>query len=355
MHDACFLPCSCHVDGNVQCNEMAWAGDGNRFVNIRCSCLMLDRNRSFVSRWRPPCVSALTPEDRCHLNGLGTHEGRSRYGTALEAIDAPARWLTKKARGGVLISVSRNKKEAGSLSMRHSPRRFAGRLWLRESGAVTFGVVDAATARCGPIATLPGFTRGLDFSGRFAFIGLWRRMSGAPGRGRRVRVLDSVAQTANYLSDVNDVGSQQFKHTAGTAVSNVMLTTATSTTANSGINLDILYQGSGARNGIANVSVNAGQSDTSGSMGPKVNVPVTIVAIDPDESVRGPVTIQFSLALNVKTFASNNAAADLTYAASYTHDGTTTSLASKCRARELGLGASSSREGVAIRVGLSPM
>jgi len=41
------------------------------FVNTRFSCLCtLDGVHSFVPRWRPPFVSALAPEDRCHLNGL---------------------------------------------------------------------------------------------------------------------------------------------------------------------------------------------------------------------------------------------------------------------------------------------
>jgi uncharacterized protein (TIGR03032 family) len=80
-HDACFLPRSCHVTGNVQVHEMAWADDELWFVNTRFSCLCtLDRNHSFVARWRPPFVTALIPDDRCHLNGLGMVEGGARYG-----------------------------------------------------------------------------------------------------------------------------------------------------------------------------------------------------------------------------------------------------------------------------------
>src|SRR4029077_18523687 len=97
-HDACYLPRSCHVTGNVQIHEMAWAEDELWFVNTRFSCLCtLDRNHSFVSRWRPPFVSALTPEDRCHLNGLAMAEGpdgRSipRWVTAHAASDTRHGW-----------------------------------------------------------------------------------------------------------------------------------------------------------------------------------------------------------------------------------------------------------------------
>jgi uncharacterized protein (TIGR03032 family) len=172
-NDACFLPRSCHVTGNVQIHEMAWGEDELWFVNTRFSCLCtLDRLHSFVSRWRPPFVSALAPEDRCHLNGLAMVDGRPRYVTALGDTDSPAGWRANKARGGVLIDVSSGETIARGLSMPHSPRWYAGRLWLLESGTGTFGAVDLDTGRYEPIAELPGFTRGLDFLGPYAFIGL---------------------------------------------------------------------------------------------------------------------------------------------------------------------------------------
>jgi uncharacterized protein (TIGR03032 family) len=58
------------------------------------------------------------------------------------------------------------------LSMPHSPRWYAGRLWVCESGAGTLGFIDPGTGRYQPIAEVPGFTRGLDFVGNLAFVGL---------------------------------------------------------------------------------------------------------------------------------------------------------------------------------------
>lgn len=173
-HDACFLPRSCHVTGNVRIHEMAWGhGDELWFANTRFSCLCtIDRIHSFVARWRPPFVSALTPEDRCHLNGLAMIDGQPRYVTALGESDEPSGWRANKANGGVLIDVASGETMARGLSMPHSPRWYAGRLWLLESGTGTFGTVDPGTGRYEPIATLPGFTRGLDFYGNCAFIGL---------------------------------------------------------------------------------------------------------------------------------------------------------------------------------------
>jgi uncharacterized protein (TIGR03032 family) len=173
-HDACFLPRGCHVTGNIQIHEMAW-GQGEELwvVNTRFSCLCtLDRSASFTPRWRPPFVTALEPSDRCHLNGVGMRDGRPQFVTALGATDAPAGWRENKARGGIVIDVATGEILARGLSMPHSPRWYAGRLWLCESGTGTIGSVDLASGRYQAIASVPGFTRGLDFVGSLAFVGL---------------------------------------------------------------------------------------------------------------------------------------------------------------------------------------
>jgi uncharacterized protein (TIGR03032 family) len=186
-HDACFLPRHCHVSGNVQVHEMAFGdrtplapggrgvgGEGELwFVNTRFSCLCtLDPSSSFVPRWRPPFVTALEPTDRCHLNGLAIEDGQPRYVTALGATDSAAGWRANKARGGLLLDVPSGELVASGLSMPHSPRLHDGRLWVCESGAGTLGIVDVGTGRYEPVAAVPGFTRGLDFAGGIAFVGL---------------------------------------------------------------------------------------------------------------------------------------------------------------------------------------
>jgi uncharacterized protein (TIGR03032 family) len=173
-HDACYLPRSSHFTGNIQIHEMAWGAQGELWVvNTRFSCLCtLDRSASFTPRWRPPFVSELEPSDRCHLNGLGMVDGRPRYVTALGETDEPGGWRANKARGGILIDLDSGEVITRGLSMPHSPRWYAGRLWVCESGAGTLGFIDLNTGRYEPIAEVPGFTRGLDFAGNFAFVGL---------------------------------------------------------------------------------------------------------------------------------------------------------------------------------------
>jgi uncharacterized protein (TIGR03032 family) len=178
-HDACYLPRATHGTGDIDIHEMAWAGDELWFVNTRFSCLCtLDGVHSFVPRWRPPFVTALAPEDRCHLNGLGLAPGAQGgtnprgYVTALAAADTPQGWRAHKRDGGVLLDVPGGTVIVGGLSMPHSPRLHVGKLWVLESGKGGLGIVDPQAGRYECVAELPGFTRGLDFVGNLAFVGL---------------------------------------------------------------------------------------------------------------------------------------------------------------------------------------
>src|SRR5262245_53391986 len=134
QHDACFLPRSCHVTGDIGVHKLAWVGDELWVVNTRFSCLCtLHPDYSFVPRWRPPFVSALAAEDRCHLNGLAVVDGGPQCATALGETDTAGGWRANKSHGGCLIDVPSGAVVARGLSMPHSPRWHDGRLWLLES------------------------------------------------------------------------------------------------------------------------------------------------------------------------------------------------------------------------------
>ena len=197
-HDACYLPRSSHVTGNILIHEMAWAGGSSQgsegrskgaassltpdacpltpelwLVNTRFSCLAtLDPESSFVPRWRPPFVTELEPSDRCHLNGLGMVDGKPKYVTALGETNENAGWRPNKAKGGILMDVDTGAIVCRGLSMPHSPRWYGGRLWVCESGSGTLGYVELNTGRYEAVAAVPGFTRGLDIAGDLAFVGL---------------------------------------------------------------------------------------------------------------------------------------------------------------------------------------
>jgi uncharacterized protein (TIGR03032 family) len=172
-HDACYLPSSCHVTGDLRIHDVAFAKDELWAVNTLFSCLVtFDDQHSFVPRWQPKFVSALTPEDRCHLNGLAVVDGEPRYVTALGTSDTPGGWRGNKATGGVVIDITSDEIVADGLSMPHSPRWHRDQLWVLESGVGRLGRVDLASGSVETVAELPGFTRGLSFLGPYAFVGL---------------------------------------------------------------------------------------------------------------------------------------------------------------------------------------
>ena len=173
-HDACFLPRRIHVTGDIDIHELAWDAKNELWVvNTRFCCLCtLDADHSFYPRWRPPFVSALAPEDRCHLNGLAMVDGRPKYVTALGQTDTAGGWRANKARGGILMDIETNEILLRGLSMPHSPRWYQGKLWVLESGEGTLAVIDLERRTWRAVAQVPGFTRGIDFVGPLAFIGL---------------------------------------------------------------------------------------------------------------------------------------------------------------------------------------
>jgi uncharacterized protein (TIGR03032 family) len=172
-HDACFLPRNRHYTGDIAIHEIAFAQGELWVCATNFSCLAtLNAHHSFVPRWKPPFISDLVPEDRCHLNGLAVVEDRVRYATALGETDERGGWRENKASGGILIDVESGETVLGGLSMPHSPRWHQERLWLLESGKGGLCVADLDTGEVETVAELPGFTRGMVMLGQLAFVGL---------------------------------------------------------------------------------------------------------------------------------------------------------------------------------------
>jgi uncharacterized protein (TIGR03032 family) len=173
LHDGCFVARHRHATGDIRVHDLAWADDGLWLVNTRFSCLAtLDEEHSFVPRWQPPFITALTADDRCHLNGLAVVDGKPAYVTVLGITDEPNGWREHKAEGGAVLDVESGAVVAPGLSMPHSPRWHDGRLWVLQSGLGTLGTVDLATGTVETVARVPGFARGLTFAGQYAIIGL---------------------------------------------------------------------------------------------------------------------------------------------------------------------------------------
>jgi protein O-GlcNAc transferase len=173
QYDACWLARTSMVTGNVHGHELAWGADGLWLVNSLFSCLCtLDGVHSFVPRWRPPFITELAGQDRCHLSGLAMQDGRPRFVTAHAESNEPAGWRPIKAASGCVIDVPTGQTIVRGLCMPHSPRWHEGRLWALDSGTGRLIQIDPQTAQVQTVARFPGYTRGLALCGQFAFVGL---------------------------------------------------------------------------------------------------------------------------------------------------------------------------------------
>lgn len=171
-HDLVFVPSNTKHTGDIRIHEMVYQDDELWAVNTRFSCLVtIDADHSFVPRWRPPFITEMAAEDRCHLNGIAMRDGKIAYVSMLAMTNTPQGWREHKRDGGVIMEYPSGKVVVSGLSMPHSPRWYQDQLWVLESG-------KGGLCKIGPggeiitVAQLPGFTRGLAFAGPFAFIGL---------------------------------------------------------------------------------------------------------------------------------------------------------------------------------------
>ena len=179
-YDRCWLPRSSTVTGGIQCHEIAWgttdSGEPDLWiVNTLFSCLAgLDPDYSFVPRWRPPFISELAPQDRCHLNGVAMRDGSPAFVTVLAPTDEPGGWRRAPNDSGAVLEVATGEAVTTGLAMPHSPRWHEGNLFVLNSGMGRLERVDLATGHREAVAAVPGYARGLAFHRGLAFVGLSR-------------------------------------------------------------------------------------------------------------------------------------------------------------------------------------
>jgi uncharacterized protein (TIGR03032 family) len=173
-YDAAYVPRVGYTTGHLDVHDLAVDANGRViFVNTLFGCLAtLSETASFQPLWRPPFLSALVPEDRCHLNGLAMRNGQAAYVTVVSQSDVADGWRDRRLDGGCAIDVASGEAVASGLSMPHSPRWYRDRLWVLNSGHGEFGHVDLATGKFEPVAFCPGYLRGLSFHGDYAVVTL---------------------------------------------------------------------------------------------------------------------------------------------------------------------------------------
>jgi uncharacterized protein (TIGR03032 family) len=218
-YDRLYVPTLGHTTGDVDIHDLHVRADGSPvFVVTLFNCLAtVDAERSFAPIWKPPFVSQLVAEDRCHLNGMAVDPATREpaYVTMVSRSDVSDGWRDRREGGGILMDVRTNEVVAEGLSMPHSPRvhpDFPGKVWLLNAGTGFLGYVDvgAGDTTFHEVAFCPGFLRGMSFVGRKALVGLSaarenRTFSGLP-LDENLKSRDAEARCAIHVVDL-DTGS----------------------------------------------------------------------------------------------------------------------------------------------------
>ena len=168
-----YAPERTYFSGEVDTHDLAWGRDGLWAINTLLSSMALvDESSDFESQWRPPFVSDVVPEDRCHLNSMAMVDGQPEYVTAFGEVDSFEGWRENRVSGGILMDVPSGEIVLDGLPMPHSPRVYDGKLYLLLSGTGELVCAEPEAGRYEVVTQLPGFVRGMARCNDYLFVGL---------------------------------------------------------------------------------------------------------------------------------------------------------------------------------------
>lgn len=173
FYDRLYLPRAVYYCGETDLHDLSFGKGGMWGVNTRFSCLSTyDIDYSFHPRWKPPFISTITPEDRCHLNGLAMKNGTPAFVTALSKTDTKEGWREDITNTGVLMKTPSGEIILDKLAMPHSPRIINGKLYILLSASGQLIKVDTENKNYSVEAEYPAFIRGMTSMGKYLFIGM---------------------------------------------------------------------------------------------------------------------------------------------------------------------------------------
>jgi uncharacterized protein (TIGR03032 family) len=135
---------------------------------------------SYERLWWPRCIETeagpIFGQNHIQLNSIaaGTDLMTSYFSASADKLSSrrPGHKNFPVDKRGVIFSGATREPVARGLTRPHSARLYNGRIWVDNSGYGEFGFADNSAFT--PIARLPGWTRGLCFYDRIAFVGTSR-------------------------------------------------------------------------------------------------------------------------------------------------------------------------------------
>lgn len=173
-YDALFMPRAKYLTGPVDIHDLDRVGDELYAINTMFSCLIrVDEDHSFTPVWKPPFVSRIASEDRCHLNGMALKDGQVKYVTSFNQGDEAGSWresMKSSTRTGTVIDVSTDEVLVDDLPMPHSPRVIDGDLYVLLSATGELAKVNTENGSWEVVARPGGFVRGMAYHKEHLFI-----------------------------------------------------------------------------------------------------------------------------------------------------------------------------------------
>lgn len=172
-YDALYVPRSTFYTGTLDIHDLAWTNKGLVAVNTAFSCLAaLSHVHSFEPIWQPPFITDLSPEDRCHLNGIAVDNGTIKYASALGNGNTALSWKEQMITSGILMDIESNELILKDLPVPHSPRSYADGLFMLLSGTGQLVKVDPEKGTYDEVTKINGFLRGMDRIGDYLFVAM---------------------------------------------------------------------------------------------------------------------------------------------------------------------------------------
>lgn len=204
IYDALFVPRITYHTGYLDIHDLAFGNNNELYaVNTYFSCIVkIDGSYNFTPIWKPKFIDKIASEDRCHLNGLALHDGSPKFVTAFNQGNEPRSWKKDMTTSGVLIDITSDTLLASDLAMPHSPRWHDGQLYYLQSADGSFIQYDINSGVRTVITKVKGFVRGLDFIGKYAFIGLSKIRKGKDNIFSQLEIAKTATHSGIVVVDL---------------------------------------------------------------------------------------------------------------------------------------------------------
>ncbi|PKR81415.1 TIGR03032 family protein [Brumimicrobium salinarum] len=131
-------------------------------VNTLFSCIsVFDINHSFTPKWKPPFITELVPEDRCHMNSMIMNEGMPTYVSMLSMTNEKEGWRKDIMNSGAIMKVPTGEVLIQNLALPHSLIDDGDFIYFLESGRGTLNKVNKRTGISELVYNFQRFVRGI--------------------------------------------------------------------------------------------------------------------------------------------------------------------------------------------------